>query len=181
MAGLARAIAVLGAVSVIGTVTQVAKGKLGALLLGAAGVGVLNQLTTLYSLLFIVAGLGFFNGMIRHITLAVKDGDGGRARAQMNSVCLFLGATSLVITIGCLLASGWISDLLFADRGERAAYVALVVLAVPIAVQQRVFRAYLNAMRDLQGIARAQTAADVTSVVSMLNDFYDSDHNIVNW
>jgi O-antigen/teichoic acid export membrane protein len=160
--GLARAIAVLGAVSLIGTATQVAKGKFGALLLGAAGVGVFNQLTAFYGLLFIGAGLGFFNGMMRQITLAVKDGSS--ARAQMNSVCLFLGATSLVITIACLLASGVISDLLFADGGERAPLVALVVMAVPVAVQQRVFRAYLNAVHDLKGISRAQVTADVSSV-----------------
>lgn len=165
MTTLARAIAVLGAVSVIGTATQVAKGKLGAELLGAAGVGVLSQLTTLYSLLFVIAGLGFFNGMMRQITEAVKDGDGSQARAQMNSVTLFLGAASLIITVGCIAGSAWISDLLFGDGGARAPYVALVVLAVPIAVQQRVFRAFLNATRDLRAISRAQVAADVGSVV----------------
>lgn len=164
MAGLARAIAVFGAVSVIGTATQVAKGKIGALLLGAAGVGVLNQLTTLYSVLFIVAGLGFFNGLMRQISLAVKDGDGSAARAQMNSVTLFSGATSLAITIVCLFLAPQISDLLFGDNGERSAFVAIAVLAVPIAVQQRIFRAYLNSMRDVKAISRAQVFADVSSV-----------------
>lgn len=165
MASLARAIAVLGAVSAIGTATQVAKGKLGALLLGAAGVGVLNQLTTLYNLLFIVAGLGFFNGMMRQISLAVKDGDGTQARAQMNSVSLFLAFASLLITLGCVLLAPQISDLLFGDGGERYALVAFVTIAVPIAVQQRIFRAYLNSMRDLKAISRAQVGADVSSVV----------------
>lgn len=164
MSGLGRAIAVLGAVSVIGTATQVAKGKLGALFLGASGVGVLSQLTLLYGLLAIIAGLGFFNGMMRHIALAVKDGDRRQARAQMNSVTLFLGGSSLIITAICLGLSEHISDLLFGDDGARAALVSLVVIAVPIAVQQRIFRAYLNATRDLKGISRAQTGADITSV-----------------
>ncbi|MHA6334524.1 oligosaccharide flippase family protein [Qipengyuania sp. CAU 1752] len=164
MAGLARAFAILGAVSVIGTMTQVGKGKLGAVLLGAAGVGVLNQLTTFFGLLLIFSGFGFFNGMIRRITLAVKEGGNREARAQMNSVALFLGAASLVIAAAGLLASATISDLLFTDDGRRAHLVALVILAVPIAVQQRIFRAYLNATRDLKAISRAQIFADLSSV-----------------
>ena len=165
MASLSRAILVLGAVSVIGSATQVAKGKLGAQLLGAAGVGILNQLTSLYGLLFIVAGLGFFNGTMHQITKAVRDGDGRQARAHMNSVTLFIGGVSLLVSLGCVAGAGWISDMLFGDGGQRAALVAVIVLAVPIAVQQRVFRAYLNAMHDIRSISRAQTGADVTSVL----------------
>ncbi|GIW99741.1 MAG: hypothetical protein KatS3mg111_3074 [Pirellulaceae bacterium] len=165
MSSLRRAVAVLGAVSFVGTATQVAKGKIGALLLGAAGVGVLNQLTTVYSILFIVAGLGFFNGMIHRITIAIENGDSTMVREQINSVLLFLCVTSLLVVAGCFATADLISDLLFADGGERAAYVRAVVLAVPIAVLQRVFRAYLSAKRDLKALARAQTAADVSSVL----------------
>lgn len=164
MSSLGRAILVLGAVSVIGTATQIAKGKLGAVLLGASGVGMLSQLTLLYSLLFVVAGLGFFTGIMRQIALVVNSGDNRLARAQMNSVCLFLGITALVLTIAALTQATWISDILFGDGGARADLVSLVILAVPIAVQQRVFRAYLNATRNLKGISRAQVTADVTSV-----------------
>ncbi len=165
MSGLGRAIAVLSAVSVIGTATQVAKGKLGAIFLGAADIGVLSQLTLLYNVLFIVAGFGFFHGMMRQISLAVKDGDTSQARAQMNSVALFLGVASVSLTGLCLAHASFISNLLFSDNGEREGLVALIVLAVPIAVQQRIFRAYLNATRDLKGISRAQVSADVLSVV----------------
>ena len=155
---------VLGAVSVIGTVTQVAKGKLGALFLGATGVGVLSQLTLLYGLMFIIAGLGFFNGIMRQISVSIKDASA--ARAQMNSVALFLGVVSIIITAIGIALSGQISDLLFGDDGERHLLVSIVILAVPIAVQQRIFRAYLNATRDLKGISRAQSFADISSVAT---------------
>jgi len=164
MAGLGRAIMVLGAVSVIGTATQLAKGKLGAVFLTASGVGVLSQLTLLYGLLFILAGLGFFNGIMRQITVAVKDGDNRLARAQMNSVTLFLGTSSVLLSALCLSQAAYLSDLLFDDGGARADLVSVVVLAVPIAVQQRIFRAYLNATRDLKAIYRAQSGADIASV-----------------
>lgn len=164
MAGLGRAIMVLGAVSVIGTATQLAKGKLGAVLLTASGVGVLSQLTLLYGLLFIVAGFGFFNGIMRQITIAVKAGDNRLARAQINSVILFLGPSSVLISALCLSQAGRLSDLLFDDGGARADLVSIVALAVPIAVQQRIFRAYLNSTRDLKAIARAQSGADLASV-----------------
>lgn len=165
MSSLGRAILVLGTVSVIGTATQIAKGKLGAIFLGASGVGVLSQLTLLYGLLFVVAGLGLFTGITRQIGLVVKSKDNRLARAQMNSVCLFLGITALALTLTVLNQAKWISDILFADGGARAELVSLVILAVPIAVQQRVFRAYLNATRNLKGISRAQVTADVTSVI----------------
>jgi antigen flippase len=164
MVSLTRAIAVLGLVSMVGTATQVAKGKFGAVLLGAPGVGVLNQLTMLFGMLLILGGLGSFNGVIRHVADAAKDGDEVAVRSQIISVTIFLGIFSLMITVGCVFASKPISHLLFADGGQRDDLVALMLLAVPVAVQQRIFRAYLNATRDVKGISRSQLVADISSV-----------------
>jgi len=73
VSSLGKAFAFFTGASIIGSFTQVIKGKITAVLLGTEGVGVLNQLTSLWSLFSAVASLGFYNGMLRHLAPAWAD------------------------------------------------------------------------------------------------------------
>lgn len=167
MSAMARAIALFSGSSVIGSITQVAKGKIMALFLGASGVGVMSQLTTMWSLVSVLSGLGFYNGMTRHLAQHWRAREYDAFRAQLSSSAVLLFGTSLTVSIGGVAAAAFISDLVFGDAGARADLIRLVMLATPFFVMSQVYRAMLNATRSVSWLVRARIFADVMSVGAM--------------
>ena len=167
MSGLARAIGLFTGSSVIGSLTQVVKGKLSALLLGAAGVGIVSQLTTMFSLVSVISGFGFYNGMARHMAQYWRKEEYEAFRTHMSSSACFLFASALFFSIlGCIF-SAEISETLFDDAGERRALVCIVLLATPFFVLSQVYRAMLNATRSVNWLVKARITADVLSVIAL--------------
>lgn len=167
VSGLGRAIGLFTGSSIIGSLTQVAKGKLSALLLGAAGVGIVSQLTTMFSLVSTVSGFGFYNGMARHMAQHWRKEEYEAFRTHMSSSACFLFASALFFSIlGCLF-SAEISDTLFDDAGERRALVCIVLIATPFFVMGQVYRAMLNATRSVNWLVKARITADVLSVIAL--------------
>lgn len=170
MSSFGRALAGFMSSSLFGSATQVAKGKISALFLGAAGVGVFNQLTLFYTLAVTLSSLGFRNGVTRNVAaaeaLAGKEGEaGGRVLRQFSSSFLLVAATSLLISAVSILLSGHISDILFDDGGERRLLVVLVALAVPIGVAGVIYQALLNGLRVVGPLVKARMIADGSSVL----------------
>lgn len=165
MAGILRAFAYFSSSSVIGSLTQVAKGKIAALLLGTAGLGIFNQLTTCFSLLHTIGGLGFYNGVVRHSAARIHDRDDEGFRQHISVNLFFLVSVSILVAGIAVTFSELISDYIFADGGNRSELVVLVSLGVPVAVAGQVYRAALNAGRHVRRIVVVRVAADVISVV----------------
>jgi len=164
VSGLARAIGMFSGSSVIGALTQVAKGKLSALLLGAAGVGIVSQLTTMWSLFSVVSGFGFYNGMARHMAQHWSAKEYHAFRAHMSSsICLLFTSALTFSALGCIFSTE-LSHALFADKGAKAELVCLALLATPFFVMSQVYRAMLNATRSVNWLVRARITADVLSV-----------------
>lgn len=165
MSGLGKAFAFFTGASMIGSLTQVIKGKLTAIFLGTEGVGVLNQLTTLWSLFSVIASLGFYNGMLRHLAPAWSDGDRVSFQRHMSSNILLLMGTALAMSlIGCIF-SDTLSALIFDDGGERADLICLILVSVPIYIVGQTYRVMLNATRSISAVVRARIGADVFSVL----------------
>lgn len=163
--GLARAFALFTGASILGSLTQLAKAKLTAVALGASGVGVLNQLTNVWSLFSVIASMGFYAGMVRHMSerWAVSDEQGFRSHVSSSTAVLLL--SSLVATfIGCLFSKN-VSHFVFLDAGARADLVCMTLIAVPLFCMSQVYRAMLNAARSVRSLVRARVASDVLSVV----------------
>jgi len=151
--------------SVVGTATQVMKGKLTALYLGAEGVGVYNQISLCFTLMLTVCVLGFPNGITRTISVQHDAKNGEELVVQLSSPFFFLGLLSIFVAgIGALFA-GQISNFLFVDNGERATLVALVLAGVPLAVAGNIYKALLNGTRSVRTLVRARMSADIASVV----------------
>lgn len=165
MNSLTRAFAFFTGASIIGSITQVLKGKLSAVFLGADGVGVLNQLTSVWSLFSVIAGMGFYNGMVRHLAMHWGEKDRARFRAHISASMLFLLGTSLTLALlGCIF-SGTVSAIVFDDRGARAELVCLILVSIPVFAMAQVYRAMLNATRSVSWMVKARISADVLSVV----------------
>lgn len=165
MSGLGRAFAFFTGSSFISTITQVVKGKLTAVLLGTAGVGTINQLTSVWSLFSVVAGMGFYNGMVRHMAERWGCGEREGFHAHMSSSAFFLLMTSLIVTFAGCIFSEQISEFVFDDNGQRAGLICLILASIPVFSIAQVYRAMLNATRSVSFMVRARIAADVSSVV----------------
>lgn len=165
MSSLAKAFAFFTGASMIGSLTQVIKGKMTALLLGADGIGILNQLTNLWSLFSVVASLGFYNGMVRHLAPAWEDKDRLLFRRHMSSSMLLLMATGIIVSLAGCVFSASLSALIFGDDGARADLICLILVSIPVYVAGQTYRAMLNATRSVTSVVRARIGADVFSVL----------------
>ena len=162
--GLTRAFVIFTGASIVGLACQITKGKIAAIFLGPAGVGILNQLTQLWMFSATVAGLGFFNGIVHHISRSHGDNDTAGIRRQISSSVLFLQIFALGAAAIAVVFSAAISAAIFADGGSRAHYVALIMVSVPIGVAAQNYRGVLSGVRAVGAQARAQMTADLSSV-----------------
>ena len=72
---LARAFKIQMAGSVVQMFAQIFRGKLAAIFLGPAGVGIFNQMTLIWNLFQSAGSMGSFQGMVQHGAAAMAEGD----------------------------------------------------------------------------------------------------------
>jgi PST family polysaccharide transporter len=163
MKSLAKALAFFSGAQFVTMLVQLGKGKLGALILGPAGVGVLSQLTYMWNLFHTMTGLGFQNGLIRRVAQCESDGDFDGLRAQLSTTIGLLTLVSVAFAILGAVFSSRISDLLLSDGGDHATLVAVILVSLPLAINARIFRGVLSGLKKVKQIVRAQIVADVLS------------------
>tara|TARA_R110000851_G_scaffold323169_2_gene489645 strand:+ start:7205 stop:8671 length:1467 start_codon:yes stop_codon:yes gene_type:complete len=162
---LAKGFAYLTSASFVGTLTQIIKGKLMAVLLGTSGVGIFSQLSHLFNLLFSLSSLGFRNGIIKKVSQAIVEGDDEKIKQQYASVFIFLTILSIVIVSIAGLLSPFISHLLFSDHGEKSCLVLIMLMSVPFAVMANIYRSLLSGYMAVKPIVKAQIFADIISLI----------------
>lgn len=158
----AKALALFGTGSFIGTIAQVLKGKLGAIFLGVDGIGILNQLTNAWGLLYTISGLGFYSGIVQRISRAHVEDDVETIKRQFVSSLIFLTAFSLISTTVAVALSAWISNLLFGDNGQRYWLVALILCSVPVSVVAQIYVGLFSGCKLVRYIVGAQVITDLT-------------------
>ncbi|MEO8671121.1 MAG: oligosaccharide flippase family protein [Tahibacter sp.] len=168
MKQFAKAIALFSAGSFVGTLTQIAKGKLGALVLGADGVGVINQLTNTWNLLYSISGLGFYNGIVRRVAHAHTAEDRNAMLRQLSTSLIFLTTFACALTALSLLVSPMISRWVFVDSGEHAGLVMLTLASVPFAITAQTYRGLLSGCQLIKPIVSAQVVSDVLGLVAFV-------------
>lgn len=157
----ARAFTALTGASAVSMAAQVVRGKLAALLLGPAGVGVFNQLTLAWNIANVGGGLGTFNGIVQHGADALESGEKDALRRLSATFTLLLGAVSLVIALVGAWFAAPLSHWLLHDEGAHEHLVALLMLGVPVGVTAQTYRALLSAGRAVSQLVRAQIASDL--------------------
>lgn len=162
---LARAFTALTGASAVSLAAQLVRGKLAALLLGPAGVGIFNQLSLAFNLFSVAGGLGANNGIIQHGAVAMAAGDEAALRRLVSTSTLLLGGIACLFAALGVLGAPWLSDLLLADGGRHADLVRMILLAVPIGVSGSVYRALLSASRGVRQLVRAQIFSDIGGAI----------------
>lgn len=160
---LPRAFTALSGATAVSMLAQILRGKLAALFLGPAGVGVFNQLSLMWNLFQLGGGLGSFNGIVQHGAEALAGEDRAALRRLVSTSTLLLGtAACLLAATGVVLAAS-ISNLLLHDSGQHAWLVRLLMLAVPFGVTAQTYRALLSSARAVPQLVRTQIFSDVAS------------------
>lgn len=162
---LARAFTALTAASAVSMAAQLVRGKLAALILGPAGVGVFNQLSLMWNLFSVAGGLGANNGIIQHGAEALVTGDEAALRRLASTSLLLLGGLACLLAAFGVAAAPWLSDLLLDDGGRHASLVRLVLFALPIGVSGAVYKALLSAGRGVRELVRVQVASDIGGAI----------------
>jgi len=160
----ARAVARLTGSSVVTTLTQIAKSKLAAVLLGPSGMGTFNQLKNVWNLGQMLANAGFYSGVVRRVAQLKSESNDDQIRLQVATTSLFLGAFSGLFSITSYLAAPIISSLVFSGDEKFAPEIALLGLSIPFAVFARVYKGVLAGLGEVPSIVRSQIAADLSSV-----------------
>ncbi|MEQ1594215.1 MAG: oligosaccharide flippase family protein [Casimicrobium sp.] len=164
MSKFARALAAFGAGSVVGTLTQVVKGKVGAVALGVEGVGVFTQLTNAWSLLYTVSGLGYYNGIVRQMSRSNVGADDIELNRHLVTALVFLTSFSVLMTSAAGLLSSHLSQLLFNDGGARASLVAMALCSVPVAIATQTYAGLASAKQLVKQIVTVQVVSDLASL-----------------
>lgn len=142
-------------------VAQILRGKLAALLLGPAGVGVFNQLTLMWNITNVTGSLGTFSGIVQHGADALAADDHVTLKRLTATFTILLTGFSLVIALVGVAFSSQLSHWLLHDQGQHSNLVALLMLGVPIGVTAQTWRALLSAARAVPELVRSQIASDV--------------------
>jgi enterobacterial common antigen flippase len=161
----ARAFTSLSLASGVSMGANLVRGKLAALFLGPAGVGVFNQLALMWNLFQIGGSLGAFNGLVQHGTEAMVAKDDLALRRLSSTWWILLTAFSCVLAAAGALGSPTISNWLLSDGGKHAGLVALMLVSVPFASSAQVYRALLSSSRAISHLVRAQIVSDVGGAV----------------
>jgi O-antigen/teichoic acid export membrane protein len=156
----ARAFTSLSLASGVSMAANVVRGKLAALFLGAAGVGIFNQLSLMWNMFQIGGSLGAFNGLVQHGTEAMVSKDEAALHRLASTWWILLSAFSCMLAAAGAIGSPILSDWLLGDRGAHAGLVALMLLSIPFAVTAQVYRALLSAARLIPQLVRAQIISD---------------------
>jgi len=162
---LFRAFGALSGASAVSMLAQLVRGKLAALLLGPAGVGVFNQLSVMWNLFQIGGSLGAFNGLVQHGTEALVADDREGLRRLVSTWTLLLAVVSCLAAAAGAIAAAPLSDLLLNDGGRHAGLVALIMISVPLGVTSQVYRALLAASRSVGHLVKAQMVSDLGAAI----------------
>ena len=165
---LGKSLALFTSAAFIGTLTQVVKGKVMAVLIGPAGVGVYTQLTSLFNLLFNLGSLGFRNGIIKRISVSIEEDDADTYQAQYATVLIFLSLLSITFIAVLSLFTAQISHYLFNDNGNNSDLVLVTLMAVPFSVLANFYRSMMSGHTAVKNIVESQVLADVISLVPFM-------------
>src|SRR5437868_12867521 len=163
--GFARAFTSLSLASAVSMAANLVRGKLAALFLGPAGVGVFNQLSLMWDLFQTSGSLGAFNGLVQHGTQAMVARDEAALHRLASTWWILLTVFSCLLAAAGAIASPAISIWLLGDHGAHASLVALMLLSIPFAVSAQVYRALLSAARLVPQLVRAQIVSDVGGAI----------------
>jgi O-antigen/teichoic acid export membrane protein len=163
--GFARAFTSLSLASGVSMGANLVRGKLAALFLGPAGVGIFNQLSLMWNLFQISGSLGAFNGLVQHGTEAMVAKDEAALHRLASTWWILLTASSCLLAAAGAIASPVISNWLLGDHGAHSDLVALMLISIPFAVSAQVYRALLAASRLVPQLVKAQIVSDVGGAI----------------
>ncbi len=160
---LVRAAGVTGAASLAGAALSVASGKIFAAVLGPSGIAVLGTLQQIRQTSVIGATLNGQAALVQGLSASGgKQPAGSRnpaaGREFLRTSILLIGAATLSVSSGLLLAPGWVARFAGISSARRG-LIPWLTFPVVLSCALVVLSALLNASRKIGRLALVQTAA----------------------
>lgn len=166
-----KSTAVFGGVSVITVLIGIAKSKLVAIWLGAAGFGIISIYNTVVSLVSTVTNLGLHGSAVRDIAAANASGDGKRLAAVIKATIRWVVATGVLGGLVVVALSPVLSRLLFKSN-EYVLPLALLSSVVFLTGLYNQHYAILQGTRRIRLMAKANVFGSVAGFVCSVPCFY---------
>ena len=151
-------------VNVMTAASALVRGKLAAILLGTAGVGIIGQVDSFYRGLVQVCILSTGAGVIRCVAELKATGDEAGIRRAFWSITLFSLALSALATAVVLFSSKNLSTLVLGDAGY-AMFLSVVAFGLPLQAVSDIVIGMLVGLRDLRGQVRLTAAYSGAGVI----------------
>lgn len=125
------------------------RGKLAAVLLGTAGVGIFGQIDTFYRSLVQICVLSTGVGVTRCIAELKAKGDDAGVRRAFRTILIFSLTLAALVVGGVLLLSTSLSSLVFGDP-RYAFFLSVAALGLPLQALSDIMLGMLVGLRDLR-------------------------------
>lgn len=156
-----------GGVQVIQILVSLIRGKVVAVLLGTAGMGVNNLIVGVVNMMAQVAGLGLSFSAVRDIAQATEQHDAKRLAHTVGVIKKWLLLSALIGLVGTVLLAPLLSRFSFGST-EYAWSFVLASLVVALTVLGNGNVAILQGIRRLKFVARASLVGSIGGVVAAL-------------
>lgn len=164
---ITKAISIFGGVQVIQILVTILRGKLVAVILGTAGMGINNLLISAMNIIIQIAGLGLNFSGVRDVSQANESGD-ERKIARIFKVIRFWVLISILIgVVAIVVFSSTFSLFSFGNTKYTWSFVWLAI-AVALSLASNVNIAFLQGMRRLRAVAKASLIGAILGLVSAI-------------
>lgn len=170
--GILRNMSIFGGVQVFQVITGLLRGKIAAIFLGPAGMGVASLFTSSATTLQQLSSLGLGQSIVREVAAADSDGEGETGDSSALSAALRVSRFLLILTGLCgailtLVLSRWLSVFTFGSE-EYAVGFALLSVMVFFTILANGEIAILQGMHRVRRLALATIGALVIGLTAML-------------
>ena len=130
----ASAFSALSGATAVSMAMQMVRGKLAAVILGPAGVGVFNQMSLVWNLFQVAGQLGSFLGIVQSASNDLARSDDDALHRLMSTFTVLLASASVLLGLAGAVYARPLSDVLLSDGGEHAGLIRLLMIGVPFGV-----------------------------------------------
>jgi antigen flippase len=167
MKPLMNAAAFTGLATVVSLLVGIGRTKLVAVMIGAAGVGLISQVGVALSFTTEFASIGFANAVTRGTAVAETDKQAHHASSLLATAYVVSLAIALPFVLILLVAPQQVANTIFGGEGPPLGLVALAI-AVPFTALTGMERAVLQGLRSVRHLAVSGSVSAILGLILLV-------------
>lgn len=166
-----KATSIFGGVQVFNIIISIVRGKVLAVLIGTAGMGLNGLLMSSLNLIKTVSGLGLTESAIRDISEANQSKDTKRIQFIYTVFKRWIWISAIIGLVLTISLSPLLSKIAFGDRSHTVAFILLSSTFIFSALTGGIYT-LLRGMRKIKDLARANISGSLAGLLVALPIFY---------